>query len=142
MEAARSLAKEQLENGKALAKFNEFIKAQGAKDVDFDNFIQVEEILPYEAKKSGYIKQIKALNIGIASMKQGGGRETKEDDIDPNVGIVLSKKVGDFVKEGEELLKIYRNRPITEDIITLLDEAYVIVKEEVKEPDTIQEIIG
>ena len=142
LEEAKTLAKEQLENGKALAKFHEFIKAQGAKDVDFDNFIQVEEILPYEAKKSGYIKQIKALNIGLASMKLGGGRETKEDDIDPNVGIVLSKKVGDLVKEGEELLKIYRNKPITEDIIALLDEAYVIVKEEVKEPNTNQEIYG
>ena len=65
-----------------------------------------------------------------------------EDDIDSNVGIVLSKKVVDFVNESDELLKIYRNKPITDDILSLLDDAYVIVQEKVKEPDTIQEIIG
>lgn len=142
LESARRLVEEQINNGEAYAKFLEFIKAQGALDVDFDNFISVEEVLPYKAKKTGYIKQIKALNIGLASMKLGGGRETKDDDIDPNVGIILKKKVGDFVNIGDELLDIYRNKALPNDIFDLLDEAYVIVEERIERPDTIQEIIG
>jgi pyrimidine-nucleoside phosphorylase len=142
LESAKRLVEEQINNGEAYAKFLEFIKAQGALDVDFDNFISVEEVLPYKAKKTGYIKQIKALNIGLASMKLGGGRETKDDDIDPNVGIILKKKVGDFVNIGDELLDIYRNKALPNDIFDLLDEAYVIVEERIERPDTIQEIIG
>ncbi|XMB72455.1 pyrimidine-nucleoside phosphorylase [Mycoplasmatota bacterium WC30] len=142
VKAARNLALEQLNNGEALSKFNQFIEAQGAKPIDLDNFIEVEEVVPYLAKKNGYIKQIKALNIGLASMKIGGGRETKDDDIDPNVGIVLTKKVGDLVKSGDVLLQIYRNKPLTDDVIGLLDEAYIIVDEIVETPETIQKIIG
>lgn len=142
IEEAKELAIRQLNNGEAYAKFLEFVKAQGGKLTDINELIQVEEIVPYYAKKSGYIKQIKALNIGLASMKLGGGRETKDDDIDPNVGIELHKKVGDFVEVGDLLLNIYRNKPIVEDIYDLLDDAYVLVQEHVAPPQTIKKIIG
>ena len=138
---ARKLAKEQITNGLALAKFYEFIKAQGGNIGNLDNFINVKEIIPYKACKSGYIQRIKALNIGLVSMKLGGGRETKEQDIDPNVGVVLNKKVGDFVKKGDLLCELYCNKPLPNDIMPMLDEAYEIVKEEVKKPKTILEII-
>jgi len=141
VEAAYKLAKEQINNGKALAKFYEFIEAQGGKIDDLETFIQVKEIIPYKANKSGYIKSIKALNIGLVSMKFGGGRETKEDDIEPNVGVVLTKKVGDYVEKGEILCNLYIQKPLNDDIIPMLDEAYLIVKEEVKKPKTIKEII-
>ena len=142
IEAAKQLAHEQLNNGKAYEKFLEFTKAQGAKDVDYNNFIEVKDVDSYLASETGYIKEIKALNIGLASMKLGGGRETKEDDIDPNVGIVLTKKVGDYVKKGDVLLDIYRNTELTKDILSLLDDAYIIVSEEIKTPKTIQKIIN
>lgn len=142
VEEAKQLAKQQLDNGNALAKFYEFVEAQGGSIPDLEHFIEVKEILGYKAKKSGYIKRIKALNIGLASMKLGGGRETKDDDIDPNVGIVLHKKVGAYVKKGETLCDIYRNKELAEDIIPLLDDAYLIVSEEIPTPDTIKEIIS
>ena len=142
IEEAKELATRQLNNGEAYAKFLEFVKAQGGQLTDINELIQVEEIVPYYAKKSGYIKQIKALNIGLASMKLGGGRETKDDDIDPNVGIELHKKVGDHVEVGDLLLNIYRNKPIVDDIYDLLDDAYVLVKEHVAPPKTIKKIIG
>lgn len=142
IEEAEEKAYEQLHNGKALAKFYEFVEAQGGHiPAKMSEFIQVEEILPYKAKRSGYVKTIKALNIGLASMKLGGGRETKEQDIDPNVGIVLHKKIGDYVTAGEVLCDIYRNKPLSEDIIPLLDEAFEIVTDEVKAPVTIKTII-
>ncbi len=142
VESAKELAYEQLHNGKALAKFYEFVEAQGGKISDLETFIKVKEILPYKAKKSGYIKRIKALNIGLASMKLGGGRETKEDIIDPNVGIKLHKKIGDFVNEGDVLCDIYKNKPLSEDILPLLDEAYKIVEEKISSPEIIKTIIN
>ena len=142
VEEAEKLALAQLNNGKALAKFYEFIEAQGGHIDDLDNFISVKEILPYKAKKTGYIKRIKALNIGLASMKLGGGRETKEDTIDPNVGIVLHKKVGDYVKVNDVLCDIYRNKPLPDELIEMLDDAFEIVKEEIKKPVTIKKIIN
>ncbi|MBI9008590.1 MAG: pyrimidine-nucleoside phosphorylase [Tenericutes bacterium] len=141
VESARILAKEQITNGKALAKFYEFIEAQGGKIGDLDKFITVKEIIPYYAKKTGYIKRIKALNIGLVSMKLGGGRETKEQDIDPNVGVVLHKKVSDYVKKGDLLCELYCNKAIGSDIVPMLDDAYELVTEVVKKPDTILEII-
>ena len=134
-------ARENLHNGLALKKFYEFITAQGGKIDDLDEFVKVKEIVPFLAKKSGYIKTIKALNIGLASMKLGGGRETKEDDIDPMVGLVLSKKVGDYVEKGETLLYIYANKPITQEILTMLEEGYEIIAQKVKKQPIIHEII-
>jgi pyrimidine-nucleoside phosphorylase len=139
--AARELAKEQITNGQALAKFYEFIEAQGGKIGDLEDFINVENIIPYKAKKSGYIQRIKALNIGLVSMKLGGGRETKEQNIDPNVGVVLNKKVGDFVNKGDLLCELYANKPLSDDILPMLDDAYELVQEKVNKPDTILKII-
>jgi len=75
-------------------------------------------------------------------MKLGGGRETKEDIIDPNVGIKLHKKIGDFVNEGDVLCDIYKNKPLSEDILPLLDEAYKIVEEKISSPEIIKTIIN
>ncbi|MFA7560844.1 MAG: pyrimidine-nucleoside phosphorylase [Candidatus Izemoplasmatales bacterium] len=141
IEAGIDFAKTNLHNGKALEKFYEFIKAQGGHIDNLDEFVEVKEIVPYLAKKSGYIKTIKALNIGLAAMKLGGGRETKEDSIDPMVGIVLNKKVGDKVDENDTLAFIYTNRNDNQEIIELLDDAYKIEKEEVKKTPIIKKII-
>ena len=142
IEEATLLAKENLHNGKALAKFYEFINAQGGHIEDLENFVKVDEIVPFISKKSGYIKEIKALNIGLASMKLGGGRATKDDDIDPMVGIVLNKKVGDKVSKGETLAYIYTNSGVKDDILELLEAAYDIVDSEVETTDIIKEIIS
>lgn len=136
-----NLAKEYLQNGKALDKFYEFIEAQGGHIEDLDNFIQVKEVYEYKAKETGFIKTIKALNIGLASMKIGGGRETKEDDIDPSVGIVLNKKIGDYVEKGHVLCKVYLNSDMTVSVLNDLDEAFEISKEEVSKTPIIKEII-
>lgn len=136
-----ALAKENLHNCKALDKFYEFIHAQGGNISNLDNFIEVKEVIPYYTKQSGYIKTIKALNVGLAAMKLGGGRETKEDTIDPMVGIVLNKKVGDKVNDSDVLAYIYTNQADNQEIVELLDDAYIIVEEEVKKTPIIKKII-
>ncbi len=141
IEAATKMAYANLKNGKALAKFYEFLSAQGGKIESIDTFVEVKEIIEYRAKTSGYIKSIKALNIGLVAMKLGGGRETMEDIIDPMVGVVLTRKVGDKVKKDETLAKIYVNDKFNNEIIQLLDEAYEIVFEKIEKLPIIKEII-
>ena len=142
IETAKKMAYDNLHNGKALEKFYEFIQAQGGHIESLEDFIKVDEIVPFKAKRNGYIKTIKALNIGLASMKLGGGRATKEDDIDPMVGILLKNKVGDYIKEDDVLLDIYANGKITDEIYELLNDAYVITDEVVEKVSIIKEIIN
>lgn len=141
LEMAKKLAHDQLHNGQALAKFNEFIHAQGGHIDNLEAFVKVKTILPLKAKTSGYIAKIKALPVGLASCKLGGGRETKEDIIDPMVGIVLKKKIGDYVKAGEPLCDIYANHPVAAEITDSLLTAFEIVDEPVKPGKIIWEII-
>jgi len=141
LEMAKKLAHDQLHNGQALAKFNEFIHAQGGHIDNLEEFVKVKTILPLKAKTSGYIAKIKALPVGLASCKLGGGRETKEDIIDPMVGIVLKKKIGDYVKAGEPLCDIYANHPVAAEITDSLLSAFEIVGEPVQPGKIIWEII-
>lgn len=72
------------------------------------------------AKASGVVGEMTADEMGIASMLLGGGRQTKDDQLDYAVGLELHKKVGDAVAEGESLLTIYADREDVEDIKQLL----------------------
>ena len=74
-------------------------------------------------------------------MKLGAGRETKEDKIDPDVGIVLNKKVGDKVEIGDTLATLYNNKNNIESIIKEVVGAFIITTEEVKKQSIIFEII-
>lgn len=99
-------------DGSAKKKFAEFIKAQGGDPAPvFDpSLLAVAETkLPVLADKDGYVHRILAEEIGIACMSLGGGRETKESEIDLSVGIVLQKKNGDAVAAGDTLAVIYGN---------------------------------
>ena len=81
-----------------------------------------------------------ANDIGIASMMLGAGRQTKEDTIDLGVGIVLNKKVGDTVKEGEPLLTIYSNQPDIFDVKAKLYDS-IAIQDTGHKPTLIHKII-
>jgi pyrimidine-nucleoside phosphorylase len=141
LEAAKALVYEKIVNNEAHDKQLEFIARQGGILPDLDNFIKVKEIIEVKAESTGYIKKIDALAIGVAAMKLGAGRATKEDEIDPDVGIVLRVKVGDQIEKGETLAFLYNNKDSIEDIIKEVKEAYTISKEKVEKRDIIFEII-
>ncbi|WP_271397414.1 pyrimidine-nucleoside phosphorylase [Salinicoccus roseus] len=120
--AAASLdeAKEKLraviDNGEALEKFKVFLKNQGgdASVVDDPSKLpQAKYQFEVKAEESGFVEEIAAEEIGIASAMLGAGRQTKEDEIDLAVGLVLKKKVGDRVEQGDTLAVIHSN---SEDI--------------------------
>ena len=111
-EEAAEMLKHVIENGSAQKKLAEFVKAQGGDET----YIYHPERLPEASlqmdvfsDKEGYISRIVCDEVGICSLVLGGGRETKESKIDLSVGIVLKKKVGDYVKKGEALAVIHAN---------------------------------
>ena len=119
LEEAREMLIEVMKNGKATAKFKEFLSNQGGDSSILDNpekMPQAKYVIDVPAKTSGVISNIVADEIGIAAMLLGAGRATKEDEIDLAVGLMLRKKVGDAVKEGEPFATIYANRENVEDV--------------------------
>ncbi|PAT01838.1 pyrimidine-nucleoside phosphorylase [Candidatus Izimaplasma bacterium ZiA1] len=141
LEEAKLLVEEKITNKEAYEKQMEFIKRQGGVLPDLEDFINVKEIIEVKAQESGYVKQIHALQIGLAAMKLGAGRATKEDIIDPDVGILLNKKVGDQVEKGETLAYLYNNLENIDSIIKETLESFVITKEVVEKKNIIFDII-
>ena len=143
LEEARQLLNEAIENGSALDKFKTFLENQGgdASVVDSPELLPTAEYqIDYKAKSSGVVSELIANEIGVASMMLGAGRQTKDDDIDLSVGIVLNKKVGDKVNVGESLLTIHSNRENVDDVIKKLDES-IEIKAQAKTPTLIHKII-
>ena len=145
-EEGRKALVECIKNGKAFEKFCLMIEAQGG-DLSYilhpEKFELAKHIVDVKAEQDGYVKELEALEIGVSSMKLGGGRETLEDVIDMSAGIMLNKKIGDYVKKGETLCTIHTNKPESEylPIIEDIKHAYVIVKEKVEARPVIKEII-
>lgn len=106
-EQAKEQVIENIKNNKAYEKFLEMINYQ---EGDINKLTLAPKIFSVKSIKSGYINHINALRLGEIVRNIGGGRMTKEDKIDYGVGIILSKKDGDFVEKEEELLKIYLNQ--------------------------------
>lgn len=118
-EEAKEMLLDAIHSGKALAKFKEFLANQGGDASIVDDLTKLPQAkykIELQAKQSGYISRMVADEIGVASMILGAGRATKEDVIDLAVGLVLHKKVGDKVEEGESILTIYSNRENVEDV--------------------------
>ena len=101
-----------ISSGKALEKFRQMVELQGG-DVraidDINRLPQAEHTMKVLAAQGGFLASMQCEEIGTACVILGGGRERKEDSVDPAVGIVLHKKVGDRVAAGEPLATIYYN---------------------------------
>jgi pyrimidine-nucleoside phosphorylase len=111
-EEGKALLLENINNGKGLEKLKEFVKAQGGDASlidDTDKFPKAKYVVEVKAAQSGVISKIKAEAFGLIAMELGAGRETKESIIDLSVGIVLNKKRGEVVKEGDILAYIHSN---------------------------------
>ncbi len=145
VETAYEQLKEKLHRGEAFNKFKEFVQAQGGDVAQIENpdlLPKADSIIPVKASQSGYVHQIDALSIGLAAMKLGAGRATKDDMIDMAVGVVLDKKVGDSVGEGDVLAYIHANRVDNEEAIAYIQKAYCICKDPVCPPTLIYDVIA
>lgn len=112
-EEGKKMIQDAISSGRALEKLKEFIENQGGDKRVVDNYELLpksENIVPIKSPKSGYISKIEAEEIGVSAMILGAGRETKEDELDLSAGIVLQKKVGDYVNEGDVLAYMHYNK--------------------------------
>jgi len=119
--------RQHLENGKALQKFEEMVVAQGGDLEDLYRPVKVDHIVDIPAQEDGIIAELPAMEFGLFAMRLGAGRAVKTDALDYETGIVFEKKVGDFVRKGEIVAKVYTNGKISPELVTDFQK-YVTIK--------------
>ncbi len=144
-EKARTILEKKLNDGSALNKFKELIIAQGGDAAVIDNpelLATADLQIELKSEKAGYISEINALEVGLTAMLLGAGRETKDDNIKMDVGIMLNKKYGDQVKAGEVLATLHLdNNEIVDQAKERLRNSFSITDEKQVKRPLIYEII-
>ena len=145
-EEANLMTLEVLNSGKGLEKLKlmfEYQHGNGNVVNDYSLLPVAEDIVTvtYNGEKNSYVKSIDALAIGEAAMILGAGRETKEQDVDPSVGVVLAKKVGDLVNPGEVIAKVYTSGKNTDAAILKVYNAYEFSYEYVDKLNKILKVV-
>ncbi len=132
---ARRMLKEKIVNGEGLAKLRRMIELEGG-DPDYlyeegmKQLLNVRKHIFLRADQDGFVTRMNAEGIGTAAQMLGAGRATKEESIDPAVGIVMKVRCGDAVKEGDALAELYVNREDRlEEALQLLKDSIIITKE-------------
>lgn len=143
LDEARAVCRETIEDGSALERFRQVIEAQGGDPRVLDDpglLPQARERLDVPSPRGGFVLALLARPIGHATMLLGAGRARIDSTIDPAVGVVLHKKVGDSVEQGEPLCTVYLNDPTNRSaVITMIRDAYTINATAVTAPDLIVE---
>lgn len=140
-ETARAQLVQALDDGSALAKFREFVKAQGGDPT----VVEDQAVLPaapvirhLNAKQAGYVAALPALQFGEAAMRLGAGRAAKDDVINPAVGLVLAVKLGDRVTTGDMLVEIHAaSEQAADDCARALERVIVLSETPVSRPPLI-----
>jgi pyrimidine-nucleoside phosphorylase len=146
LEEAREIAQAKLLDGSGYRKLKDVIAAQGGNPQVLDRF----ELLPnatgaqeITTSRGGYVSAIDAELIGQASSMIGAGRDTKEDVIDPAVGVILEVKVGQKIDAGSILCRIYyTSEEHLEEAAELVEDAFKISQQPVEERDLILEVVS
>ncbi|QQC35394.1 pyrimidine-nucleoside phosphorylase [Streptococcus oralis] len=133
--------RQHLENGQALAKFEEMVAAQGGDLKDLYRPVKVAYVVEIPAQDTGVISALPAMEFGLYAMRLGAGRAVKSDDLDYETGIVFEKKVGDSVQKGEIVAKVYTNGKISSELVTEFQK-YVKINDGVQSLREIIEIIS
>jgi len=110
IEECKKTAQQEIANGEAFTKLKEMVAAQGGDTSVLDDNARFEQAkVKHEvlAQSEGYLYSMNTEQCGIASVELGAGREKKEDSIDFSAGIILRKKIGDFVKTGDVIAEFY-----------------------------------
>ena len=141
---ARAILEDHIKDGSALAAFKQLITDQGsdASIVDHpEKLPQADGQVDVIAQASGYITAIETNELGLASVKIGGGRAKKDDIVDPAVGIMMHKKLGDAVKAGEPLATLYVNTEAPEEVQAQVLKSFTIGETKPELPPLIHEVI-
>lgn len=104
---AINMVKESISSGRAYKKFEELVKKQGG---DLKSLEVASKVVSIKTAKTGFITRIDTLKLGELARDLGAGRLNKEDKINHKVGFVITKKVGEYVTDNEELVKVYMDK--------------------------------
>jgi len=130
VEAGQKLSAEMIASGKAFEKFREIIRLQGGNPRVMDDpglLPRAQKSVPVECARDGFIREIACREMGVACVILGGGREKKEDAVDPAVGMIVHKRLGEAVQRGEALCTIHYNSSARlAEAQRLVAESYVI----------------
>jgi pyrimidine-nucleoside phosphorylase/thymidine phosphorylase len=146
IEEARDIAQRRLLDGSGYQKLKEVIEAQNGNPNVLDRF----DLLPnasgareITSPRSGFVSAIDAGDIGRASSMIGAGRDTKEDQIDPAVGVILEVKMGEKVEAGAVLCRLYHTREDRlDEAAQLVEDAFRISTHPPEERELILEVVG
>jgi pyrimidine-nucleoside phosphorylase len=136
----KRLLKNLIINGQAFEKFKSFIGAQGGDTRYIDDpskFEQSAHRIDITSDVNGYVESLNALSLGEIAMKLGAGRATKDDTIDYTAGIVLKKKIGDEVHQGDVLAVMHTNLNETNELIKALKDSFTVSSSKVRAPKII-----
>lgn len=139
-----AMMEDSISSGRALEVLKAMIKAQGGDERvvdDPDLLPKARYVTKLKSYRNGYVHDLPAKPIGILAMNLGAGREHIDDVVDPAVGIVLNKKVGDFVARGEELAFVYHNKPLEREWLARFYEAVGLVDEPFEPAPVIEKVI-
>jgi pyrimidine-nucleoside phosphorylase len=130
VEEGKGVAAELIASGQARDKFREIVRQQGgdARVVDDPTLLKpAAHALDIVAATDGYVGATQCEQLGVAVVVLGGGREKKEDSVDPAVGLVFHKRIGDRVVRGEPLCTLHYNSDARlEEARRLVETAYII----------------
>lgn len=101
-----------------LKKFEAMVLAQGGNLEDLYRPVKVDHVIDIPAQEDGIIAELPAMEFGLFAMRLGAGRAVKTDALDYETGIVFEKKVGESVKKGEIVAKVYANGKISPELVT------------------------
>jgi pyrimidine-nucleoside phosphorylase len=146
VDEGRSLAEEMVASGKALESFRKCIRLQGGDERVVDDY-SVMPAAKFErditGSKAGYVVATHCRNFGVALAILEGGRNRKEDVIDPAVGLEFHKRIGDRVKAGEKLVTIrYNSEAKFAEVGKLIENGFILGEEEPLLPPLIRQVIG
>jgi thymidine phosphorylase len=139
------ISEELLKNGKAFDKFLQIVKMQNGNTFFLEN---LEKYPPAQysesisADKNGYLEKVDNYLIGMSALELGAGRKTKADKIDPAAGIIFKPKIGERIKKGEEIIKIFTNKKEKiDEVKKMISESLTISSKKVKPLKLIKKVI-
>jgi pyrimidine-nucleoside phosphorylase len=143
LDDARELAQQKLLDGSGYKKFKEVIEAQAQVMDRFELLPNATGVREIASPRAGYVSAIAAEDIGMASSMIGAGRNTKEDTIDPAVGVILEVKVGQKVEAGAVLCRVYyTSEEHVEEASQQVEDAFRISSQPPEERELILEVVS
>jgi pyrimidine-nucleoside phosphorylase len=146
LEDAREIAQARLLDGSGFKKLRDVIAAQGGDPLVLDRFDMLPNAtgaMEITAPRGGYVSAIDAEEIGVASAMIGAGRDTKEDTVDPAVGVILQVKAGERVDEGGVLCRIYYTKEDRlEEAAERVEDAFRLSSNPPEPRELILEVVG